>query len=63
MAAASCRSCAASPRRFHAARAEAHIPGPLVPVARADHFRILDALRAPDGELLRAAAALLEYPA
>ena len=50
-------------RKFHAARAEAHILGPLVPVAHADHFRILDALRAPDGELLRAAAALLEYPA
>jgi arylformamidase len=50
-------------RKFHAARAEAHIPGPLVPVAGADHFRILDALRAPDGELLRTAAALLEYPA
>jgi acetyl esterase/lipase len=50
-------------RSFHRARAEAHIPGPLIPVAGADHFRILDALRAPDGELLRAAAALLEYPA
>jgi acetyl esterase/lipase len=50
-------------RKFHAARAEAHIPGPLVPVAGADHFRILDALRAQDGELLRAAAGLLEYPA
>jgi arylformamidase len=50
-------------RSFHRARAEAHLPGPLVPVAGADHFRILDALRAPDGELLRAAAALLEYPA
>jgi len=50
-------------RVFHRTRAEAHIPGPLIPVAGADHFRILDALRAPEGELLRAAAALLEYPA
>jgi arylformamidase len=50
-------------RKFHAARAEAHLPGPLIPIAGADHFRILDALRAPDGELLRTAAALLEYPA
>ncbi|MFC7477123.1 alpha/beta hydrolase [Dankookia sp. GCM10030260] len=50
-------------RKFHAARAEAHLPGPLVPVSGADHFRILDALRARDGELLCAAAALLEYPA
>jgi hypothetical protein len=50
-------------RKFHAARAEAHLPGPLVPIAGADHFRILDALRAPDGELLRVAAALLEYTA
>jgi acetyl esterase/lipase len=50
-------------RKYHAARAEAHIPGPLVPVAGADHFRILDALRARDGALLRTAAALLEVPA
>jgi hypothetical protein len=31
----------------------------LVPIAHADHFRILDALKDPDGELLRAAAELL----
>ncbi|MBK1660389.1 alpha/beta hydrolase [Paracraurococcus ruber] len=50
-------------RHFHGARAEAHLPGPLVPVARADHFRILDALREPDGELLRAADDLLKHAA
>ena len=50
-------------RDFHAARAAAHCPGPLIPVAGADHFRMLDALRHPDGELLRAAAELLRYPA
>jgi acetyl esterase/lipase len=50
-------------REFHAARAEAHIPGPLIPVAGADHFRILDALRAPEGELLRAVEDLLRHPA
>lgn len=50
-------------RHFHAARAEAHRPGPLLPIAGADHFRILDALRARDGELLRTAGALLDYPA
>jgi len=50
-------------RDFHAARAAAHCPGPLIPVSGADHFRMLDALRAPDGELLRAAAELLRHPA
>jgi acetyl esterase/lipase len=46
-------------RDYHAMRAAAHAPGPLIPVSGADHFRIIDALRAPVGELLRAAAALL----
>ncbi|MDO9712065.1 alpha/beta hydrolase [Paracraurococcus lichenis] len=50
-------------RHFHGARAEAHIPGPLIPVAGADHFRILEALRARDGELLRAAEDLLRHAA
>jgi len=48
-------------RAFHAARAEAHCPGPLIPVVGADHFRVLAALKSPDGELLRAAAALLGH--
>jgi arylformamidase len=41
-------------------RAAAHAPGPLVPVAGADHFSILEGLRRPDGELVRAARRLIE---
>ncbi|MFN3450376.1 MAG: alpha/beta hydrolase [Roseococcus sp.] len=46
-------------RVFHALRAEAQAPGPLWPVPGADHFRVLEALRRPDGALLRLAAELL----
>ena len=46
-------------RDFHALRSAAHAPGPLVPVPAADHFRVLEALRVPDGSLLRVAATLL----
>lgn len=46
-------------RVFHRIRAEAQAPGPLIPIPGADHFRVLEALRAPDGVLLRAAAELL----
>ena len=46
-------------RDFHALRAAAHAPGPLIPVAGANHFTILDQLRRPGGFLLRAAADLL----
>lgn len=48
-------------RDWHAHRAAAHAPGPLIPVRNADHFRILDALRAKDGELMRAATDLLRH--
>ncbi|SDC39251.1 alpha/beta hydrolase [Belnapia rosea] len=48
-------------RDFHALRAEAHAPGPLIPVSGADHFRILEALKAKDGEMLRAAEDLLRF--
>ncbi|RYJ03009.1 MAG: alpha/beta hydrolase [Acetobacteraceae bacterium] len=48
-------------RDFHARRAEAHAPGPLIPVVGADHFRILEALKAPGGELLRACEDLLKH--
>jgi hypothetical protein len=48
-------------RAFHAARAEAHCPGPLIPVAGADHFRILQSLEAEQGELLRACEDLLKH--
>jgi acetyl esterase/lipase len=47
-------------RDYHALRAAAHAPGPLVPVPGADHFRVLEALRVPGGSLLRVAATLLD---
>ncbi len=46
-------------RAFHAYRAGCHAPGPLVPVAAANHFTILESLRRPGGSLLRVAAELL----
>ena len=46
-------------RDFHAFRSASHAPGPLVPIPGADHFRVLEALRVPDGALLRVAATLL----
>ena len=46
-------------RDFHTLRSAAHAPGPLVPIPGADHFRVLEALRVPDGALLRVAATLL----
>lgn len=46
-------------RDFHAWRAQAQGPGPLIPVAGCDHFRMIEALRAPDGELMQAAAEAL----
>ena len=48
----------ASSRDYHARRAAEHLPGELLPVVRADHFTILDELRAPDGALTRAALRL-----
>jgi acetyl esterase/lipase len=45
-------------RALHAARAAAHAPGVLLPVAGADHFTILDALRDPGGELVHHALLL-----
>jgi arylformamidase len=48
-------------RAFHAHRAAAHCPGPLIPVSGADHFRVLRALQEPGGALLRAAADLLRH--
>lgn len=42
-------------RTLHAQRAAAHLPGALTPVPGANHFTILDALRRPDGLLVRAA--------
>jgi arylformamidase len=47
-------------RALHARRAAAHMPGPLVPVAGADHFSILNELRRPHGLLVRHAMDLLK---
>lgn len=46
-------------RALHALRANAHAPGPLIPVPGANHFDILDALQAPDGLLTRHVVDLL----
>jgi acetyl esterase/lipase len=46
-------------RRLHLHRAAAHAPGPLLPVAGANHFTILDALEAPNGLLARQLLQLL----
>jgi acetyl esterase/lipase len=47
-------------RALHALRASAHAPGPLLPVAGANHFTILDALRSKEGLLVRQALDLLQ---
>ena len=41
-------------RVFHAYRAAQHVPGALIPVPKANHFTVLEALRARDGVLTRA---------
>ena len=45
---------------LHEKRATAQAPGKLIPVAGADHFTILEALRRPDGSLVDAARRLLD---
>jgi acetyl esterase/lipase len=47
-------------RELHAVRSAAHAPGPLLPIADADHFTILEELRRPKGALVRAAQRLIE---
>ena len=49
----------AAASRPAAARSAAGGPGPLVPIEGKNHFDIMEALRAPDGELLAAARRLL----
>ena len=46
-------------RRLHARRADAHAPGPLIPVVGANHFNVLDELQKPNGLLTRAVLDLL----
>ena len=40
-------------RALHAKRSAEHLPGPLIPIAGADHFTITHQLRDPEGELTR----------
>lgn len=47
---------------FHAMRAAEHAPGNLIAVAGANHFTILEALRRPDGALIQATKALVNWP-
>ena len=49
----------ANSRDLHARRAAAHRVGALLPVAGADHFTIIDAIRRPDGPILAMARLLL----
>ena len=44
----------ASSRDFHAYRAQADLPGDLIPVINTNHFTILDELRLPNSHLTRA---------
>ncbi len=46
-------------RHLHGLRSEAHQAGALLPVARANHFTVLDGLRRADGVLVRAAVEAL----
>jgi arylformamidase len=47
-------------RKLHALRSAGHAPGPLLPIAGADHFSILEELRRSNGQLVRAAQRLFE---
>ena len=45
-------------RGLHALRSQHKAPGPLLEIAGADHFTILDELERPDGQLVKAALAI-----
>jgi arylformamidase len=47
-------------REYHAYRARSHLPGPLIPVIKANHFTMLEELRSSKGLLTRAAISLAE---
>ncbi len=53
----------ASSRDYNAYRAQAHLPGDLIPVAKANHFTILDELRLRNSNLTRAVLRMAEYKA
>jgi arylformamidase len=50
-----------SSRDYHAYRSQAHLPGDLIPIARTNHFTILDELRLPNSGLTRAVLLMAEY--
>ena len=49
----------ANSRDLHARRAALHLPGPLLPIPGADHFTVINSLRAPGSPLLQLARSLL----
>jgi arylformamidase len=51
----------ATSRDYHAYRSESHLPGDLIPIAKANHFTILDELRLPDSHLTREVLQLAIY--
>jgi arylformamidase len=51
----------ASSRDYHAYRSQAHLPGDLVPVAKTNHFTILDELRLPNSPLTRSVLQMAQY--
>jgi len=50
-------------REYHAHRARSHLPGSLIPIAKANHWTILEELRSPKGILTRTAISLADDPA
>lgn len=51
----------ASSRDYHFYRSQNHLPGDLIPIARTNHFTILDELRLPDSNLTRAVLQMARY--
>jgi arylformamidase len=51
----------ATSRDYHAYRSESHLPGDLIPIAKANHFTILDELRLPNSHLTREVLQLATY--
>jgi acetyl esterase/lipase len=47
-------------REYHAYRARANHPGPLIPIPNANHYTSIEELRAPNGLLTRTALRILE---
>ena len=51
----------ASSRDFHVRRSQAHLSGDLIPIAKTNHFTILDELRLPNSPLTRAVLQMAEH--